>query len=96
MTAVAELVEQWLDLHYGLTRISYQNTIRKFTLVLLHRKYYYLLFSLLCVPGITQQASSINTEVRNSTSSLPATSLKPVNKFRRGKQSDGKQRGEFK
>lgn len=33
MTAVAELVEQWLDLHHGLTRISYQNTIRKFTLM---------------------------------------------------------------
>jgi integrase/recombinase XerD len=31
MTALSDLVEQWLDLHHGKTRVSYQNTIRKFT-----------------------------------------------------------------
>lgn len=33
MTAVSDLVEQWLDIHHGLTRVTYQNTIRKFTAV---------------------------------------------------------------
>jgi len=31
MTALSDLVEQWLDLHHGKTRVTYQNTIRKFT-----------------------------------------------------------------
>jgi len=34
--------------------------------------------------------------LRSNTSNLAATSLKPVNQFRRGNQSGGKQRAEFK
>lgn len=30
-TALSELVEQWLDLHHGKTRVTYQNTISKFS-----------------------------------------------------------------
>lgn len=30
-SAISDLVEQWLDLHHGKTRVTYQNTIRKFT-----------------------------------------------------------------